>query len=300
MKIFDTHVHFWDLSLKKNSWLFNPTDSYFIGDYSPICTDFLPDDLIKSARNHDLEGVTFIQAGWDKSDNISETKWVDSLCEAVNFPIAIISYADLTDPNISQVLYSHAKSSARFKGIRQILNYHENSYFQGADKNYVLDKNFAFGLSKISELGLIFECQAYASQLEILLSIINKLSKLSKLSDFKIIIEHCGMPLWFDKKDINLWRDVLIKASKFPNIVMKLSGLDMFNKYLNKSFNKDNIIDFCITTFGVERCMFGSNFPVDFLYGEYENTLSPILSQGLSKSDLDLILFKNANNIYLK
>ena len=294
MKIFDTHVHFWDLSLNKHEWLRRPKDSYFIGDYSLICKDFLPDDLIKLAKNHDLEGVTFIQAGWDKSDNICETKWVDSLCESANFPIAIISYANLTDPNIAGVLDSHAKSSSGFKGIRQILNYHENSYFQGADKNFVLDKNFAFGLSKMSELGLIFECQAYASQLEILLSII------SKLSDFKIIIEHCGMPLWFDNKDLKVWRDVLIKASKFPNIFIKLSGLDMFSKYLNKNFNKHNIIDFCITTFGADRCIFGSNFPVDFLYGEYENTLSPILSQGLSNSDLDLILFKNANNIYLK
>ena len=37
MKIFDTHVHFWDLSLNKHEWLRRPKDSCFIGDYSQTC-----------------------------------------------------------------------------------------------------------------------------------------------------------------------------------------------------------------------------------------------------------------------
>jgi len=291
MKIYDSHVHFWDLALNKHAWLIDKIEDSFLGNYSKICKNYLPTDLKTAAKEFDLIGATHVQAGWDSSDALNETKWLNNLYDTNKLPNAIIGYANLTLKNLSSVLEDHA-AQTRFRGIRQILNWHENSYFSGCSQNIILNSNFIKGFKFLKRFKLIFELQAYSTQLLSLIPLFQQ------EDETQVIIEHCGLPLFLKQEDIDVWKMSLKRAAQLPHIAIKISGLEMFFQYFNKYISKKEIVAFCLNTFGIDRCLFGSNFPVYQLRQNYAETIKPILAQNLTETELQKILCKNAEKLY--
>ena len=83
-----------------------------------------------------------------------------------------------------------------------------------------------------------------------------------------MIVNHAGMPVDRDPDGLKLWRDGMKKLASADNVVAKISGLGM----VEHNWTNDSIRPFVLGTidaFGSERAMFGSNFPVDRLYGTF-------------------------------
>ncbi len=301
MKIYDTHLHFWDLSLKKHSWLYHQNEKNFLGDYSAICKNYLYSDFQDDAQNFEIIGFTHVQAGWDKNKSVEETTWVEVQIKKQNLQASIIGYADLTCGAVSnshvdfnalrETLQNHSQSK-NFFGIRQILNWHSNSYFSGCEFNISEHKNFAEGYRTLKDFNLAFELQAYPAQIFALLSLI------SAEPNIPVVLNHCGMPLFLKHEDVEIWKKAIKEIAQIKHVFMKLSGLGMFQKYSFNFFSQKEIIEFCIEVFGVERCVFGSNFPVDKLFQPYTDTLKPIVECGLNPKDIEKIMHKNALRIY--
>ncbi len=268
MQFIDAHHHLWDVKLNGASypWYTEDHGDRGWGDTSAIMRNYKPGDLLADARDADLTILksVHVQANFDFSNPVGETRWLEQVAReegSANLPSAIVGYADLSAPDVADVLAAHTES-ARFRGVRQVLNRHDDPKLNRAPQDYLADPAWARGLKRLSELGLSFDAQIYHHQAETLAGIART------LPDLEIVIDHALMPAERDGTSIERWRDAVRLMAGCPNVSMKISGFGM----VDNSWTTDSIRPFalhCIETFGPARIMFGSNFPVDKLMSDY-------------------------------
>src|SRR6185437_12082562 len=88
-----------------------------------------------------------------------------------------------------------------------------------------------------------------------------------------IIVNHAALPADRSAEGLAAWRAALAIAVREPNIALKLSGLGIRGEPWRREANAAIVRD-AITIFGVERCLFASNFPVDSLVGSFATIYS--------------------------
>ena len=116
--------------------------------------------------------------------------------------------------------------------------------------------------------------------------------------DTSIILCHTGMPLDRDPDSLKLWRDGMKALAAQPNVTVKISGLGMFDH----SWSVDSIRPYVLETidhFGTERCMFGSNFPVDKLYSSFAAIYDAFkdITSGFSRAEQEALFAGNAERV---
>jgi predicted TIM-barrel fold metal-dependent hydrolase len=265
-KIIDAHHHFWDLSLGKNKWLTDNTEKTHLGDLTNIRRSYLVDDFLNDTKIYPISKSVHIQAGWDREDQSGESTWLHELSKKTGFPHAIVAYADLSNSAVEASLEKQAAIPG-VKGIRQIISWHTDAFYSGCDKNYIEMHSWQKNFGLLKKYHLSFDMQIYPEQVDSVLTII------SRHEEVDIAISHALMPIQRDKKYLLFWREQLKKLSIFPHLKIKLSGIAMFDHAWNvDSFSE--IVRPVIDIFSPSRCMVGSNFPVDKLYGSYETIMS--------------------------
>ena len=238
-----------------------------------------------------------IQAEMDHSVHAAvETEWLQSIADnpkSNGFPNAIVAYADLSDDGVESVLVEHCKNS-NMRGIRQILNYsEENPNLKMVDRGDLMPNNkWRDGLSLFEKYNLSFDLQIWPWQLT------ESHDVVSNFPNILFIMNHTGMPLVDNNKHLKTWREGMKALSSFDNVVVKLSGLSMSSDDLD-GIIKDVILE-TINTFGIDRCMFASNFPVDKkgiqfkdLWDFFDKTTSHF-----SKDERNKLFVTNSENYY--
>lgn len=268
MQFIDAHHHLWDVELNGASypWYTEDHGDRGWGDTAAIMRNYKPVDLLADARYADLTIVksVHVQANFDFSNPVAETRWLDAVAREAgseNLPTAIVGYADLSAPDVGIVLDEHA-DSARFRGVRQVLNRHDDLKLNRAPQDYLANPNWATGLKRLSDMALSFDAQIYHHQAEALAGIAKG------LPDLSIVIDHALMPAERDDANLEGWRNAVTRLAELPNISMKISGFGM----VDNTWTTNSIRPFalhCIDAFGPGRIMFGSNFPVDKLMSDY-------------------------------
>ncbi len=263
MQIVDPHFHLWDLTHHDYAWLRRkPPAAGPEGDITPIAHNYLPPDYLADTSGYTLVKAVHVQCGWDDTDPVGETRWLQSIADANGFPQGIVGYAKLNDDGVERVLAGH-REFANMRGIRQIVNWHRDPI-----KNYVpwpkivSDDTWLRGFRLLAKYGLSFDLQLYPSQLT------DAVELAARHPDQPIILNHAGMPTDRDADGLECWRRGMEQLSRSPNVAVKISGLGMFDR----SWTIQSIRPFVLQTiedFGVERCMFASNFPVDKLYSSF-------------------------------
>ncbi len=84
-----------------------------------------------------------------------------------------------------------------------------------------------------------------------------------------VIVNHTGMPLEHDEAGLAAWRDGMRRLAANANEVAKISGLGMVDWHWSEASIRPFVLG-TIDAFGVDRVMFGSNFPVDRLYSSFD------------------------------
>jgi predicted TIM-barrel fold metal-dependent hydrolase len=115
----------------------------------------------------------------------------------------------------------------------------------------------------------------------------------------QIALCHCGSPWDQSERGIASWRAGLQQLAQLPNVACKISGLGMFDHHWTEDSIRP-LVESCIEIFGVERCMFGSNFPVDSLHADYTRiwrAFESIASQ-LSENHRQKLFVGNAAEFY--
>jgi predicted TIM-barrel fold metal-dependent hydrolase len=254
---------------------------------------------------------------------IGETEFFDSVAaQAASDPnnstrvaAAIVGHADLSlGEAVAQVLEAHLRASPnRFRGIRHSTTWDESETIRSdARPGSLADKAFRRGFACLQRYGLSFDAWLYHPQLSELVELARA------FPDVTIVLDHIGGPLgvgpYRGKRDevFQVWSKGVADLSTCPNVAVKLggfgstrSGYDWHERAVQPaSAELANTMapyfDFGIEHFGVHRCMFESNFPVDkasYSYVAIWNAFKRI-SQGYSAAERNALFHDTAASVY--
>nr|WP_132860331.1 amidohydrolase family protein [Shimia isoporae] len=256
----DAHHHLWDLSAVHYPWLMAQGEPRFFGDPAPIQRDYLMDEFRQGAEELGFAGSVHIQVGAE--DGWQEAKWVQALADdAPDWPLAQVVFCDLTRTDLEQNL-DLFQSLTTVRGVRQIVGRAPGEDAVTGTNDLLDDPRFLRGLQIAGDRGLSFDLQLIPELME------KTARVLSRAPQTKVALCHAGSPHDRSPSGLADWAERLKLLSELENITCKLSGLGMFeHNWTTEDFRP--IVETCLEQFDPERCMFGSNFPVDSLYSDY-------------------------------
>ena len=117
--------------------------------------------------------------------------------------------------------------------------------------------------------------------------------------DTLIILNHTGLPSDRSPMGLNRWRSAIQEFAFQPNTAIKISGIGVAGNKWNPQENNRIITD-AIATFGAERCMFASNFPVDGLCDSFDTIFQNFkkIASSFSIKDQSALFHDNALKYY--
>ena len=272
MKI-DAHQHFWQYNPQRDRWINE--------EMSMLKHDFLPENLLPVLQQHQFDGCVAVQA--DSSEK--ETTFLLELAEDNAFIKGVVGWLDLCNENID-VRLNHFSKYKKLKGLRHIV--------QAEPDGFMLQKEFQHGISALEKHDFTYDILIFPNQLEEAIELVSKFSKQ------KFILNHCAKPYIKDNK-ITIWKKNLEKLASFKNVACKVSGLTTEANW--NSWNQKEIqpyLDVVFKAFENDRLLFGSDWPVSLLAGNYTETVGLIENyiQQFSKTEQQQIIGLNAINWY--
>ena len=265
MNIVDPHHHIWNMTGLNYPWLNTGGGEVSFGNYAPLCRDYYIDDYKNDCRNQNVVKSVHIQAEHDHSDPVAEVRWVQGVADdpaSGGYPHGIVGYADFSSDEVSKTLDAY-REFPNMRGIRQVLSYYKTPTEWDAPKDYMKDPLWRQNLSRLEKHGLHFELQIYPNQME------EGAAFLNSTPNVQFILTHAGHPVDLDEEGVRAWRAGMTRLAACENLAAKISGLGMYIPGWTEEKIRPFVLD-TIEIFGIERCMFGSNFPVDSLFGTYD------------------------------
>jgi len=256
----DAHFHIWrrdDLA-----WLSGPMQPRIFGPYEPIRRDYPIEEYLLDIAGAGIEASVYVQANWPPGRALDEVAWVSAEADRAGWPVAVVAYADLTRGDARPALAALA-ANPRVRGIRQQLHWHANPQYRFADRadicaDPVLQRNVA----ALAGFGLVFELQVFASQAASATALVDA------APETMFVLQHAGMPEDLGEDGVAAWRGLLAGLARRQNVVAKLSGLGTFLHRLDPA-HVARVTAETVRAFGAERCLFGSNFPIEKLWTDH-------------------------------
>ncbi len=294
LPIVDAHQHFWDLARNYLPWLCDPEPIPFrYGDYSALRRNYMPSDYFRDAAGHQVVKTVFVETEWDPADPVGETRWLEEIIRTTGVPHGIVAGARLDDPGVEAVLAGHA-AFARVRGIR-----HKPRAAPSPDRveknapGSMGDPAWRRGYALLENYGLSFDLQTPWWHL-------GEAAALAR--DFpstQIILNHTGLPADRSPEGLAGWREAMTTLAACPNAAVKISGLGQPGRPWTVEANAP-VVRATIAIFGIERCMFASNFPVDRLCATFDAIFSGFkaIVRDLPAADQRRLFHDNAVRIY--
>ncbi len=291
-RIVDAHHHLWELSGGyKYPWLQDkPSGEGMLGDLAPIACDYGAAEYRADAANYDLVKSVHVEAV--PLGSIAEARWLQQSAERTGLPNAIVGRVELHKPDVEKLM-AELRGYRDIRGVRQIVNWHRNPRFSFTDHDFLADPAWLAGLRLLRKYDLSFDLQIYPAQMG------EAADLAARNPNTLIVLNHTGMPVDRDEDGLAAWRAGMRRLAAEPNVVVKISGLGMVDHRWNEATIRPFVLG-AIDAFGVDRAMFGSNFPVDklyssfdALYGAFENIVA-----SFSESEKDKLFHDNALRAY--
>ena len=293
--VVDCHHHLWDLDAYRYDWLqAEPILDTMIGDYSPICRNYLLEDYLADARPVGVVKSVHVQCEFDHTNPVGETEWLQGLADRGGFPHGIVGFVNLAAPDAAELLDAHC-GFANFRGVRQNLNFDpadpRRSFADRGD--YLGDAAWRRGFSSLARRGLSFDLQILPAQMD------EAYDALVSCPETAVVLDHVGLPLDRTPEALDLWRRGMRRLASLPQVAVKLSGFGMMDRAAHVAAIRPIVLE-TIETFGVERCMFAGNFPVDSLGGDlidFFDVYGSVVS-GFSDDERATLFAGNAERFY--
>jgi predicted TIM-barrel fold metal-dependent hydrolase len=265
----DTHVHHWDLSRFRYPWLEDPA-------FGDLRQNYLPADYRADAANTPIEGWVHIQAEVDHQlDPVKETAWVAALAEqasasGVPGPLACVVYTDLRAPRLPDVLSRHSRFPLT-RGVRQEAWFDPASTRADIPREDLLsDPAWQEGYRSLAEFGLSFDLLVWPHQLQ------QAAAFVADVPAVPVVLEHLGLPDANSDPRLGIWRNGVAALAQVPHACIKLSAFSWLGNPRDEAAVRGVAAEL-LELFEPQRCMVGSNFPVERLAGDlrslYELTL---------------------------
>jgi L-fuconolactonase len=246
MKI-DAHQHFWHFDPVRDQWI---TD-----DMEVIRRDFLPADLKPVLDRNGIDGCIAVQAAQSEEENA----FLLAHAAAHDFIKGVVGWVDLQAPNVEERL-QHYQAFPKMKGFRHVL--------QGeVQRDFMLRPAFQNGISLLQRYGFTYDILIYPDQLPFIPTFV------AAFPEQKFIIDHMAKPYIRDKK-IAEWKVYMQALAAYEQVYCKISGLVTeadWKRWTKADFTP--YLDVVVQAFGIDRIVFGSDWPVCLVAAPYEAVL---------------------------
>ena len=280
-RVVDAHVHLWDPA--RTDWYpyLSGRQQLNMGDVSGMSRRFDVATYKAEAARWNVEKLVNVAAATGHH-SIEETLELERRADVDGHPDAIIGGLPATGSVAEAVgLLDRQMAASRFRGVRPM----------GVSDGPLPPHDV---LRALQERGLVFELMAHPDQLQ------SAARGLAAIDELFVVVEHTGWPRSGSDEEHALWKagiDAL--AGLGENVVCKLSGLAM----PLGSVHVDALapwLEHAIEAFGVDRCMFASNFPVDGMHGTFDELYATYaaVTAGLDDESRDRLFATNAERVY--
>jgi len=269
IEIVDAHHHIWrqaDLP-----WLSGPMQPRIFGPYEPIRRDYTIEEYLDDLGETGVTRSVYVQTNWGRDGFENEAKWVQQTADEHGWPHAIVAYADFSIDDVRPQLDRLARYPL-VRGLRMQLHWHENPLYRFAARpDLCADPVIRRNVACLADYGFSFDLQVFAPQMAGAADFVQACPKVT------FILQHAGMLEDLSDEGRATWRAGMTRLAKNPNVVSKLSGLGTFI-HRNDAAHVADVLRRTVEIFGAERCLFGSNFPIEKLWTSYRSLVGAYLA----------------------
>lgn len=294
IEIVDAHHHLWDLENLHYPFLSDAaTEPFFLGDNTPIRKNYLPADFRQDSSRHNVIKTVHIEAECDRRNQIAETEWITQINATHGFPNAIVAHAWFDEDNTEETLETQA-AFPLVRGIRsKPVTASSPDRMQPGAPRTMQDPKWLAGFALLEKHDLSWDLRVPCWHLEEAAEVART------FPGTRIVLNHTGFP--WDRSDtgLALWRRGMLALAEAPNVHLKISCLCLPNGPWTLESNRPIVLE-AIEIFGVERCMFASNYPVDGLRASYDliyDSFKTIVAD-FTRTEQDQLFSRNAMAFY--
>ena len=271
----DAHHHLWKYSAAEYGWI-SP-------EMRAIRRDFLPEDLEKLMHHFGIEGTVAVQA----RQTLEETAWLLELARKHAVMRGVVGWVPLAEgAGVKRHLERFARDR-KLRGVRHVIH-------DEADPRYILREDFKAGVRSLREFGLRYDILIFEKHLPAAIEFVDR------HPNQVFILDHIAKPR-IKERLMSPWDRNLLEIAKRPNVYCKLSG--MVTEADPKRWTPADLqpyIDVVLRSFGPKRLMYGSDWPVMLLAGEYVRWYDVVTNaiSKLSKAEQERIMGGTAMEAY--
>jgi predicted TIM-barrel fold metal-dependent hydrolase len=287
----DAHHHIWrqvDLP-----WLQGPEQPRIFGSYASIMRDYPITEYLQDIVGAGIEKSVYVQANWLPEKFADEAAWVQSVADGHGWPHAIVGYADFTVDDVGDQLRQLSAYSL-MRGVRQQFHWHEKPLYRFATRpDLPADPLVQRNVASLADYDWSFDLQVFAPQME-------DAARLARACpQVTFILQHAGMLEDQSTEGWALWRDGMKRLADCPNVTTKLSAFGTFIHRNDPDFIA-RIVSEAVAIFGADRCMYGSNFPIEKIWTSYGELLGAFRAATvhLPQNQQDAIFKETASRVY--
>ena len=240
--VLDSHVHFWKYNKADFPWIDR--------NMKILQKDYLPTEFEATLKRNNVDGCIAVQAATAEV----ETRFLAELANSHPFIKGVVGWTDFKSNDIHTRL-TELKQYPAIVGMRHIV--------QSEPDDFLYDEKFRAGIALLKEFGYTYDILIYPRQLQAAVDFVRA------FPEQLFIIDHCAKPD-IKKREIDIWRKGITDLAMFPNVSCKLSGLITeagWKEWSPADFYP--YFDVVFESFGTDRLMFGSDWPVMLLSGIY-------------------------------
>ena len=270
----DSHQHFWIYNSEDYPWMDESR--------GPLRVDIMPPDLQPLLAATGIDGTVAVQA----RQNLRETEFLLELADRYDFIRGVVGWVDMRAEDLEAQLERFVPHP-KMVGVRHIV------HDEAADR-FMLGGNFLHGMAQLKAYDLCYDLLLFPRHLPIAIDVVKQFPRQ------RFVLDHIAKP--FIKDGIlEPWASDIRQLASFENVWCKVSG--MVTEAAWGAWTQDDFrpyLDVVFDCFGVQRLMFGSDWPVCTLAGSYSEVVGIVESYiaGLSTDEQAAVTGGNARNFY--
>lgn len=270
----DSHQHFWHYNSDDYPWIDESR--------AALQVDYLPPDLQPLMAAAGINGTVAVQARRVQY----ETDYLLELADQYDFIRGVVGWLDLRADDFEAQLEQYA-AHPRLVGVRHIVH-------DEADDRFMLGGNFLRGMAKLKAFDLSYDLLLFPRHLPVAIDVVRR------FPGQRFVLDHIAKPFIKDGLQ-EPWQSEIRQLAEFDNVWCKVSG--MVTEAAWKAWRQDDFtpyLDVVFDCFGIERIMFGSDWPVCTLAGSYGDVIGIVESYiaALSAGEQAAVMGGNARDFY--
>lgn len=270
----DAHQHF---------WRYDPVEYGWISEAMPgLRHDFLPPDLKPLLAASGFDGCIAVQA----RRSLDETQFLLDLARQYNFVRGVVGWVELCAPNVEEQL-ARFSSEAKFSGVRHVVQ-------DEPDERFLLRDDFQRGIRTLAQFDLAYDVLIFPRQLPAAIDFVRS------FPNQRFVLDHIAKPP-IAEAVLEPWAKQIRELARIENLSCKLSGMVTEAKWAQwRAEDFHPYLDVVLESFGPQRLMIGSDWPVCTLAAGYGSAMQIVIEYiaRLSQPEQNAILGENCARFY--